>query len=346
MPAREPSISDVLLIDHRAAATWIEQAIRSLTLMEPRQPGLEHVRVREEGARNLVSNVHPSQIPRLIVALFNSYDDRKANAFSEMMWLIAALYAALPEQVDKTDACAILAATRHSCGHGGVEEPIRLVKRSFSDGGYTDELFDAIRTYQGRLSKLRSAEVTRVRGEIANLLWLDPREPLRPKRCLSAGIREGYFALSSPERKQWTRLFQSVDRTGRRRPDRKWIKEAQEALHDIGCNRFTQCIAQWLTLPEERVPLSTAGRHVVKTMIWCCTLCDPSHADQRNVEELIPGLIDLDYAAPKAAVHLIYAVGYWLDSRPAEFSDQHRERLRRRWPTAATCLTAERKAET
>jgi hypothetical protein len=334
-----------LIIDDGAAAAWIEQAVQRLALMEPRQPGREQVRAREEGARDLISKVHLSQIPRLIVALYNSYDERKTDAFSEMMWLIAALYAALPEQVDKTDACAILAATRHSCGHGGVEEPIRLVKRSFSDGGYTSELFDAIRTYQGRLSRLRSAEVTRVRGEIANLLWLDPREPLRPQRCLSAGIRDGYFALSMSERKQWTRLVQYVDRTGRRRPDRTWIKGAQAALKDVGCNRFTQCIAQWLTLPKERVPLSTAGRHVVKSMIWCSALCDSPHVDELNVDQLIPGLIDLQYAAPRAAVHLIYAVGYWLDSRPAEFSDHHRERLRRKWPIAATRITTERKAE-
>jgi len=334
MPDREPSGSGASSFDDGEAAAWIEHAIQNLTTMEPTQPSLEHVRVREAAARHLVTQVPPCDIPRLIVALFNGYDERKADTFAEMMWLMEALYRALPEQVDKADACAILAATRHSCGHGGVEEPIQLVKRSFADGGYTSVLFDALRTYQGRLTQLRSAEVTRVQGEIANLLWLDPHEPLRPQRCLSAGIRQGYFALPTPERRQWTRLFQRLDRTGRRRPDRKWTRGTQAVLNDIGFNYFTECIAQWLKLPNERVPLSTAGRHVVKTIIWCCALCDSS-----AVDELVPGLIDQDYAAPKAAVHLIYAVGYWLASRPDEFAEPHRERLRQKWPIASERLT-------
>jgi hypothetical protein len=47
-------------------------------------------------------------------------------------------------------------------------------------------------------------------------------------------------------------------------------------------------------------------------------------------------LIDLRYEKPKAAVHLIYALGYWLEDRPHEVAVRHRQRLREKWPIAGS----------
>ena len=112
-----------------------------------------------------------------------------------------------------------------------------------------------------------------------------------------------------------------------------WItrREAGPALNDLGCDVFTRDLAEWLKIPDGQVPLSTGGRHVLKTMIWYSALTNSDRLDG-----LLQGLIDLQYAKPEAAVHLIYAIGYWLEARPKVFSDEHRKRLREKWPIAGS----------
>lgn len=323
---RDPSTTEA-----HSNVNWIHGALNSFAAIKPKEKGWDYVRARRDWAYALVSQLAPERVPRLIAALFECYDSRKQDAFSELMWLTEALYASLPERIGQEDACAILAATRHSCGHGGVAEPIQLAKAAFIDGAYTPEFFAALRTYRDRLKGLSSHEVTRARGEIALTLWLDPQEPLRPRRCLSAGVRRGYIALSSDRHNQWNQLFQFLDRTARRRPDKKWTDGAGWALQAFGAGTFTEDLRRWLTVPRGKVPLSTGGRHVLKTLIWFAALTDSS-----ELEDVLPPLIDLPYSNPKAAVHLIYAVGYWLESRPHEFADEHRQRLREKWPIAGS----------
>jgi hypothetical protein len=283
---------------------WIDGALNSFGSVEPKEKSIAHVRACEAWARKLVSNIPAERVPRLIVALFDNYESAKENLFVEMMWLIAALYSSLPSRVSHEDACAILAATRHSCGHGGVVEPIKLAKDSLGGRSYTPEFFQALRTYRDRLAGLSSAAVTQVRGEIAAILWQDPNEPLRPRNCLSAGLREGYFALEGERQKQWSQLLQHVDRSARRRPDKAWTLGSRLPLNILGIDAFVEELEEWLKIPEGRVPLSTGGRHVVKTMIWLAALTRSNRLD-----DLLPRLIDLDYAKPEAAVHLIYAIG-------------------------------------
>jgi hypothetical protein len=310
---------------------WIACALDSFASVEPQVKGIDYVRAREAWARKLVSDSPPERIPRLIVALFDHYEDQKDSAFSEMMWLINALYSSLTKKLSHEDACAILCATRHSCGHGGVLEPLNLAKESFSDSPYTPEFFRALRTYRDRFAGISSFAVTDARGEIAIILWQDPEEPLRPRNCLSSGIRDGYFAAESLRSVQWSRLLRHVDHTSRRRPDKKWTREARLALNDLGGDAFARDLGEWLKIPDGQVPLSTGGRHVLKTMIWFSALTDSDQLDH-----LLPRLIDVQYAKPEAAVHLVYAVGYWLESRPKEFADEHRKRLREKWPIAGS----------
>jgi hypothetical protein len=321
--------ADLATPEGRSDKVWINYALDSFASVEPKEKSADYVRAREAYARKLVREVARQRVPSLIVALFESYDSRKENDFVELMWLVEALYSALPKRVQKDQACAILAVTRHSCGHGGIEEPIKLAKASFEGSSYTPEFFQALRTYRDRLVGLHSAEVTRVLGEIAQILWQDPQEPLRPRHCLSASVRERYFALENDRRDEWSQLLRYVDRTARRRPDKKWTTGASLALQKFGGDTFARDFAGWLTVPAGSVPLSTGGRHVLKTLIWLSALTNSSALDN-----VLPQLIDLDYTKPKAAVHLVYAVGYWLESRPPEFADEHRQRLRAKWPIA------------
>lgn len=62
-------------------------------------------------------------------------------------------------------------------------------------------------------------------------------------------------------------------------------------------------------------------------MIWFAATSESDALD-----DTLPALIDLQFMQPKAAVHLIYAVGYWLRTRPPSFAAAHRERLRSKWP--------------
>jgi hypothetical protein len=310
---------------------WVEDAIRSIRLLEPRERGIDHIRAREVWAHHHVSGLPVDRIPKLIVALFEMYDCRKTDAFVELMYLLQALYTALPSAIEIDDACAILAATRHSCGHGGVEAPIDLARSSFGTRPYARAFFTALRAYRDRLKGLHSAEVTRARGVIALTLWQDSQEPLRPRNCLSRGVRDGFIALPDHRRGLWTTLLRHVDRSARRRPDRKWVRAASSALAGIGAENFAADLAHWLVIPEGPVPVSTGGRHIVKTLIWFAAL---SKSD--NLDNLLSSLIDVNYKEPTAAIPLIYAVCYWLESRPPDVADLLRTRLRNKWPVAGS----------
>jgi len=102
-------------------------------------------------------------------------------------------------------------------------------------------------------------------------------------------------------------------------------------LNHVGAHAFAGELAEWLKLPENQVPLSTGGRHVLKTLLWFAAV-----AGSNRLDDLLPGLIDLHYVKPEAAVPLIYAIGYWLESRPRGFADEHRKRLREKWPIAGS----------
>lgn len=312
---------------------WIEFALRTLPTLHPTVPGREHVEVREAWARDYVEQADPQRRPKLVVALFDAYSRCRDESFSELMYLIAALYPALPDPISPSDACAILAATRHSCGHSGIEEPIELAQRAFRDRPPNRQFFEALRTYRGRLEGIRSAEVTRARGVIAFLLWQDLEEPLIPRNCLSQCIRSGLSQLSGPEQGLWFGLLKHTDRTARRKPDRKWIKAASQSLSRLPPGTVSQRLLEWLNIENSPISLSTGGRHVLKSLIWCAAL-----EDSNSLDQLLPQLIECSFSDPVAALHLIYAVNYWLDSRPPKLSEPCRRQILERWPVAASRL--------
>src|SRR6185436_16692360 len=137
--------------------------------------------------------------------------------------------------------------------------------------------------------------------------------------------------LDRMRRNEWSQLLRHVDRTARRQPDRAWILGSRDALNSIRADTFAGELAEWLKLPEGQASLSTGGRHVLKTLIWFSAV-----AGSNRLDDLLPDLIDLQFVKPEAAVPLIYALGYWLESRPREFADEHRRRLREKWPLAGS----------
>jgi hypothetical protein len=95
----------------------------------------------------------------------------------------------------------------------------------------------------------------------------------------------------------------------------------------MGAETFAADLGRWLEIPDGPAPLSTGGRHILKTLIWCAAL-----AKADNLDNVLSAMIDVEYADQKAAFHLIYAVGYWLESRPPEVSEPLRRHLRNKWP--------------
>ena len=101
-------------------------------------------KLRRDRAMAMVEAVPSERRPALISALFEVYADPQHNVFAELMDLIAALDAHLPK-LTQAEACRVLASSRHSCGHGGLEEPIDVALDAFHDSAYTPELFGQTR---------------------------------------------------------------------------------------------------------------------------------------------------------------------------------------------------------
>src|ERR1044072_111797 len=96
--------TDLSKIDALSDKQWIDRALDTFASGEPKERGIDYWRLREGWGYKLVSNLGAARLPQIIVALFDSYQSRKNDAFSELMWLIEALYAALPPKLSKDDA--------------------------------------------------------------------------------------------------------------------------------------------------------------------------------------------------------------------------------------------------
>ena len=145
------------------------------------------------------------------------------------------------------------------------------------DNDLTPELCHALRQFQGNLREEMSvsqASMQSLRQCLHMLLWLDEWEPLDPERCWSECIRRDFRALAGDRRLKWRRLLKHLRGNAPVRMPAGWARQAETLLDAVGLDDFREHIELWFApfRSGEPLPLSVAGSHVLKGLIWYCAV--------------------------------------------------------------------------
>jgi hypothetical protein len=145
------------------------------------------------------------------------------------------------------------------------------------DNDLTPELCRALRQFQGNLREEMSvsqASMQSLRQCLHMLLWLDEWEPLDPGRCWSECVRRDFRALIGDRQLKWRRLLKHLRGNAPVRMPAGWARQAETLLDAVGLDDFREHIELWFApfRTGEPLPLSVAGSHVLKGLIWYCAV--------------------------------------------------------------------------
>lgn len=177
----------------------------------------------------------------------------------------------------ESDLVALLDATSVLLGRISPEGPVDRVMEYFKTGDLTPELCRALRGFQSSLKEEMSgsqASMQSLRQCLHMLLWMDEWQPLDPARCWSECIRRDFRAMTGESRTRWRALFKHLRGNAPVRMPAGWARDAQPLLAAVGIDDFRDNIEDWFApfRSGEPLPLSVAGSHVLKCLVWYCAV--------------------------------------------------------------------------
>ena len=206
------------------------------------------------------------------------------------------------------ELCRALDLTNRLLGSIAPYGPVERVVDYLRDHDLTPALCDALRRFQGNLREemsISQASMQSLRQTLHVLLWLDEWDPLDPKRCWSECVRRDFRAMEGERRLKWRALLKHVRGNAPVRMPAGWARPAEGLLASVGADDFREQIRIWFAPLHlgEPLPLSVAGSHVLKGLIWYCAVSrDPELAEcaswllearwkqQRNTEKVLTAL--------------------------------------------------------
>jgi hypothetical protein len=179
----------------------------------------------------------------------------------------------------ETDLIALLDDTSALLGRISPEEPVERVMEYLKTADLTPELCRALRNFQSSLKEEASgsqATLQSIRQCLHMLLWMDEWQPLDPSRCWSECIRRDFRAMTGERRTTWRALFKHLRGNAPVRMPAGWARDAQPLLAAVGIEDFRDKVEEWFApfRSGEALPLSVAGSHVLKCMVWYCAVAN------------------------------------------------------------------------
>ena len=250
----------------------------------------------------------------------------------------------------EAELCALLDSTTILLGRIRPYGPVERVMEYLKTNDLTPELCRALRQFQANLREEMSesqAAMQSLRQCLHMLLWMDEWEPLDPARCWSECIRRDFRAMTGERRVQWRALLKHLRGNAPVRMPAGWARDAEPLLKAVGLEDFRECLAIWFApfRSGEPLPLSVAGSHVLKCLIWYCALSkdeelknyclwllDVKWKQKRNIEKSMVALGEfgitkeelrsrklIKLPAPDTMSHLLAKLG----QLPATFPSRH-----------------------
>jgi len=189
--------------------------------------------------------------------------------------------------------------------YGPVEQVVEYLKQN----GLTPELCRSLREFQAHLREemsISQASMQSLRQQLHMLLWLDEWEPLDPARCWSECVRRDFRTFSGEQRVTWRALLKHLRGNAPVRMPGGWARAAQPLLAAVGVEDFREQIHTWFApfRSGEPLPLSVAGSHVLKGLIWYCAV-----AKDENLRECCLWLVNAKWRQKRNTEKAFVALG-------------------------------------
>ena len=190
--------------------------------------------------------------------------------------LLRALYG-IKVPYSEPDLCALLDLTTQLLGRIAPYGPVDRVLEYLKTNDLTPSLCQSLRRFQANLREEMSqsqASMQSLRQSLHMLLWMDEWEPLDPARCWSECIRRDFRAMTGQRRGRWRALLKHMRGNAPVRMPAGWARRAEPLLEAVGLEDFRGAIHLWFApfRSGEPLPLTVAGSHVLKCLIWYCAV--------------------------------------------------------------------------
>jgi hypothetical protein len=262
--------------------------------------------------RKLAKRHLADQIQAVLVRLawLDAHDAELENAHlarRHLRTLLHVLYS-IKAPYTEPELRALLDLTAPLLGRIAPYGPVERVVEYLKSNDLTPELCRSLCEFQGNLHEemsISQASMQSLRQQLHMLLWLDEWEPLDPARCWSECVRRDFRAFSGERRIKWRALLKHLRGNAPVRMPGGWAREAEPLLAAVGLDDFHEQIHIWFGpfRSGEALPLSVAGSHVIKGLIWLCAvakddelkeccwwLLDAKWKQKRNTEKVMVAL--------------------------------------------------------
>jgi hypothetical protein len=200
----------------------------------------------------------------------------------KLVKLLRALYTRkLP--CNEIDLRMMLDLTVPLLDHIAPDGPVDYVMEYVKENDLTPELCASLRNFQENLIEVGSvASMQSLRQRLHTLLWMDEWEPLDPARCWSESIRRDFRVMIGERRKNWRRLLKHIRGNAPQRMPDSWAREAESFLAAVGITDFVEQLTLWFApfRSGQPLPLSVAGSHILKGLIWYVAVSRDERAKQ------------------------------------------------------------------
>lgn len=186
----------------------------------------------------------------------------------------------------ESDLVTILDLTVPLFDHIAPDGPVDYVMEYIKENDLTPELCRSLRNFQENLIQQSSvASMQSLRQRLHTLLWMDEWEPLDPKHCWSESIRRDFRAMSGERRNHWRALLKHIRGNAPVRMPASWAREAEKRLAAVGVDDFSEQLELWFApfRSGQPLPLSVAGSHILKGLIWYAALSGDERAKEASL---------------------------------------------------------------
>ena len=249
-------------------------------------------------------------------AWLDQHDAQLENAHVARMRLATLLRVLYSIKIPYTehDLRILLGLTTPLLGRIAPYGPVERVMEYLKANDLTQELCDDLRHFQASLREemsISQASMQSLRQQLHMLLWLDEWEPLDPTRCWSECVRRDFRAMTGERCANWRALLKHLRGNAPVRMPGGWARGAEPLLAAIGIDDFREQMRNWFApfRSGEPLPLSVAGSHVLKGLIWfsavardeavkeCALwLLDVKWKQKRNIEKAMVSLMEFGFS--------------------------------------------------
>ena len=209
---------------------------------------------------------------------------------------------------DAPALCRLLDLTVPLLGRIAPYGPVDRVGEYLRQGDLTPGLCAALRGYQANLREemsINAASMLSLRQHLHVLLWLDEWDQMNPAHCWSECVRRDFRAMTGDRRDRWRALLKHIRGNAPVRMPASWARDAKVLLTAVTLDDFRDLVTQWFApfRTQAPLPLSVAGSHVLKGLIWYCAVSEDAEAkkaalgllevkwkQKRNIEKAMAAL--------------------------------------------------------